>query len=182
MVASSADGRAIALNLSVSDKPFRLITRAVPPAPTPFRTKLSIRGLVIEDGTLRAIIAGTGPLPGETDIAAFAPVITEPPLAPEDTGPVGPTCTVFGTNRGGSHRRRREAVTVYGAGFCAGPGCSTVRGASRRNDVAQSVPVGTNGNFQMTFPAPRLPDSAFWRAGETRSGSRLPDFDEQSGP
>ncbi|MCI0541994.1 MAG: HYR domain-containing protein, partial [Verrucomicrobiales bacterium] len=116
-----------------------------------------IRGLVLEEGTLRAIIAGTGPLPGEGAIAAFAPVVAEPPLAPEETGPVGPYL-YLSTPVIGAPTVVGESVTMRGVGFCPDQGCSAVDVKVVETTVIRGLPVGATGNFQATFALPSLPE------------------------
>jgi hypothetical protein len=158
IVVSSADGRVVSIDLPVVRTNAAGTFEGCPACTNVVQNQGSIRGLLLEDGTLRAIIAGAGPLPGEAAIAAFAPVITQPPLPPEETGPVGPRLKVFGSRGGQATAIVGDSVTLYGAGFCAGSGCSLVEVKVGEMTVAQGVIIGTNGDFQVSFPAPAWPD------------------------
>ena len=109
-----------------------------------------IKGLVLEDGMLKAIIAGEGSLPGEAEIDAFSPPPVPPPVAPEVTRPAGPYLFLTGTVPVGAQATAfsGDTITVEGSGFCGGAPCSTINLSIGDRVAVTNVPVDIKGNFQ----------------------------------
>jgi uncharacterized repeat protein (TIGR03803 family) len=157
VAASSADGRVLSLDLSVTQTNVVGAFDGCPACASVLQDNGSIRGLVLEDGTLRAILAGSGPLPAEGEIAAFVPEIPPPPQTPEETPPIGPYLHLLTDPGEEGVAVVGDLVSLNGTGFCSAPGCSGVDIQIGEMTVVQGVPLGTNGDFQITFAVPELP-------------------------
>jgi hypothetical protein len=109
-----------------------------------------VKGIVLEGGRLKAVIAGFGPLPGEDLLRQFSPPPPQPVPTPEVTAPVEPYLQVFGGIPVGGQATALvgQTVTAVGSGFCGGPNCSLVVVSVGDRVVAANVPVDANGTFQ----------------------------------
>jgi hypothetical protein len=113
----------------------------------------SIRGLVIENGLLRAVIGGFGPLPGEAWLAQFSPPPGQVSPTPDLTTPLGPYLRLTSSTLAIAQPAARpgDQVQAIGSGFCPTPNCSPVTLTLAGQILAADVAVDANGYFQTSF-------------------------------
>lgn len=112
-----------------------------------------IKGLVLEDRTVKAIIAGFGELPLEETIAAFDPLPAELPKLPEEPPATEPQIHLI-TSLPGHHPPAASIgseVTVVGRRFCGKASCPRVTITIDGIVAADDVEIDASGGFQFTF-------------------------------
>jgi photosystem II stability/assembly factor-like uncharacterized protein len=112
----------------------------------------SIKGVVLENLQLRAIIGGFGQLPGEGEIDQFSPVTPTPTQIPDVTPPNGPYLFVLGSIPSGgiATARRGDSVIVAGTNFCR-QGCLPLTVTVGSRDLGTNIIVSPDGSFQVGF-------------------------------
>jgi len=150
LVASSADGQPVALDLGLEQGAAGEID-VCPGCGPLLKAGGSMRGLALLDGEVRAVVAGLGKLPGEDQVGRFSPVIAPVPPASGQM-PDGPMLHFAGKEGLGPFAAGEE-ITVSGTGFCASDkGCSPVV-VTVDGKVVTSSAVGANGGFEIHLAA-----------------------------
>jgi len=132
-----------------------------------------IKGLVLDEGQLRAIIAGFGSLPGEAEVIQFNPPPPQITPTPEETPPQGPYLWI---NTGVALPQPTAfpggKVVLRGTGFETGPDSAPVN-TSLGERFLQATPVGANGDFQIEFEVTERPGAYPLVASQIASNNQL---------
>jgi hypothetical protein len=135
-----------------------------------------IRGLMMENGRVRALIADFTPTRQSDQNAVTSSAVTAPPMT-VNSSRNAPYIQLVGAIpiTGQTAAFTGDTVTVYGRNFCSGANCSPVSISIGDRILAEDVKVSPNGDFQLSFVVTEPPGHYVVRTLQTSGNTKLID-------
>jgi photosystem II stability/assembly factor-like uncharacterized protein len=132
-----------------------------------------IKGLILDEGQVRSVIAGFGSLPGEADVLQFYPPPSKITPTPDETAPEGPYLWI---NTGVALPQPTAfpggKVVLRGTGFESGPNATPVN-LTLGERFIQATSVGANGDFNVEFEITERPGAYSLVASQIGSNNQV---------